>query len=87
MKTIQSKIKVTKSALKVLMFRKLHRRGIGTDTVEGFVRKEYSLRGTANSRRINLVSKIMMLKVQDAQEEEVSARREFKNCMSYLEKR
>ena len=62
MKTVQTKIKVTKLSTKVLTLKKLYRRGVGTDGVERFIGRETSSR-SGEGRKLNLVRRIMMLKM------------------------
>ena len=83
-KTIQSKIKMTRMSSTVLTLRKLLRAGVGTDTVEKFVRREAKGR---KEERVKIVRKIMKEKVKDASEQEAKARKEFLKTQSYLQKR
>ena len=84
-KTVQMKIKVTNATVKVLTLRKLCDKGIGTTTVEEFVRREVN---SENRReQVRVVKKIMMTKIVDAKREEEKARNDFQNIMKYLLKR
>ena len=70
----QTKIKMTKSTLKVLTLKKLLSKGIGTNRVETFTRREV---GTKCKDRIKALRNVMRIKVEDAEREESKIRESF----------
>lgn len=83
-KTIEAKLKMTKALTRVLTLKKLLKKGIGTDCVEKFTRRECS---NGAEERVKILKRIMRTKVKDAEVEVEGARKEFKKKMSYIERR
>ena len=83
-KTIEAKLKMTKALTRVLTLKKLLRKGIGTDCVEKFTRRECS---DGVEERVKILKRIMRIKVKDAEVQVEGARKEFKKKMSYIERR
>ena len=83
-KTIEAKLKMTKALTRVLTLKKLLSRGVGTDSVEKFTRRECS---DGAEERVKILKRIMRMKVRDAEGQVDGARKEFKKRMSYIERR
>ena len=80
-KTIEAKLKMTKSLTRVLTLKKLLSRGVGTDSVEKFTRRECS---DGAEERVKILKRIMRMKVKDAEGQVEGARKEFKKRMSFI---
>ena len=74
-KTIEAKIKVAKTVNRILTLKKLHRKGLGTDSVEKFAKRECR---ESKKGRTEVVKKIIKEKVKDAENEEKKVKGEFK---------
>ena len=83
-KTIEAKLRMTKSLTRVLTLKKLLSRGVGTDSVEKFTRRECI---DGEEERVKILKRIMRMKVKDAEGQAEGARKEFKKRMSYVVKR
>ena len=89
-KTIGAKLKMTKSLTTVLTLKKLLGKGVGTNSVEKFSRKECSsgsVRGSGDLERVRIVRRIMRAKVRDAEKEAEQTRKDFSRRMRHVEKR
>ena len=83
-KTIEAKLKMTKALTRVLTLKKLLRKGIGTDCVEKFTRRECS---DGKEERVKILKRIMRTKVKDAEVKVEGAKKEFRKKLNYLERR
>ena len=81
---------MTKSLTTVLTLKKLLGKGVGTNSVEKFSRKECSsgsVRGSGDLERVRIVRRIMRAKVRDAEKEAEQTRKDFSRRMRHVEKR
>ena len=83
-KTIEAKLKMTKALTRVLTLKKLLNKGIGTDCVEKFTRRECNV---GAEERVKILKRIMRTKVKDAEAMVEGAKHEFRKKMNYLERR
>ena len=79
---IQSKIKVTKCQLTVLLFEKLKCQNQGTNEIEHYVKKMKN-----NKTRSNIRRSILGHKIRDAYAEKVRAVNDFNRNFRYLERK
>ena len=87
-KTIGAKLKMTKSLMTVLTLKKLLGKGVGTNSVEKFSRRECSSgSGGGDLERVRIVRRIMRTKVRDAEKEAEKIRKDFSRRMRYVERR
>ena len=87
-KTIGAKLKMTKSFMTVLTLKKLLGKGVGTNSVEKFSRRECSSgSGGGDLERARIVRRIMRTKVRDAEKEAEKIRRDFSRRLRYVERR
>ena len=87
-KTIGAKLKMTKSLITVLTLKKLLGKGVGTNSVEKFSRRECSSSsGGGDLERVRIVRRIMRTKVRDAEKEAEKIRKDFSRRMRYVERR
>ena len=87
MKTAKLKIKMTKNAVKVLQLKKLRTKGVGTNNVEHFAKREAGDGKRSRRRRKRTVQALMKFKILDAQEEEKEVKELYVKRITKLERR
>ena len=80
---MKCKINVTKSHLRVLLFKKLKQKGLGTNGIEGYLKREVR----EPSQRAGIRSKLLSFKIVNAIKEEDYVRKAFEKKYSYIKKR